>query len=190
MNAGIHFLYKYMTPFVALITKLLAIGTIAMQLAMVYVVYCLITKKTKILTYPEIFGSKIALLLSLGALAASYFYSAFANFVPCSLCYVQRYTYIMLAILCILLIKINNRILYYFTLLVTSFGILVSGYHSILQMNPTITNTPTALCVLLHSDVSCSLRYFYEFNYISMPLMSLTGFLLIFAILIASRKSH
>ncbi len=186
-----------MTPFVSLITKLLAIGTIAMQIAMVYVVYCVITKKTKILTYLEIFGSKIALLLSLGALAASYFYSAFANFIPCSLCYVQRYTYIVLAILFLssrattrdpVLLKINNRILYYFTLLVTSFGILVSSYHSILQMNPTITNTPTALCALLHSDVSCSLRYFYEFNYISMPVMSLSGFLLIFAILIASRK--
>lgn len=179
-----------MTSTVAFITTILAIGTILMQFAIAYIIFCIIAKKTKILTYLEIFGSKIAFLVSLVALAASYFYSDFANFLPCSFCLIQRYTYITLALLCLILIKQNNRILFFLSLLVTGFGILVSGYHSILQINPITTSTPGVICAFLHSTISCSLRYFYEFGYISMPLMSFTGFALILVILIASHKHH
>ena len=75
----------------------------------------------------------------------------------------------------------------YYAKILSAIGILLSGYHYLLQINVIPTN---ASCSIKNS-VSCATTPIFDFGYITIPLMAFTAFLLIFLIqIIQTNKKY
>ena len=126
-------------------------------------------------------GIVFAFATSLVASAGSLFYSQIFGFPPCNLCWWQRiFMYPLVLLLGLSLIKKDSKIVDY-ALVISGAGFLLSLYHNYMHYNEGGLNT---LCQFLGVGVSCLKRYVFEFNYITIPMMSLTAFLLIIIFLI------
>jgi disulfide bond formation protein DsbB len=111
-------------------------------------------------------------LLALAAMLGSLFFSEFANFEPCELCWLQRaLMYPLVFILGIAILRKFKNIFYYVAP-ISILGALIAGYQYVLQRSAFV-----ASCSL--EGASCTAIYIFEFGYITMPMMSLTVFILI-----------
>lgn len=152
--------------------KILSIGIIGLQVFIVFlVVYLLFLRKKNRFIYDFLGKNAIilAFLVSLMATSGSLFYSLYAGFIPCELCWYQRIFMYPLAILFgLALIKKDNNIIDY-TLALSSVGALISLYHNYIYYQ----KTASTFCVL---GESCIVKYVFEFGYITIPMMALTAF--------------
>ena len=127
--------------------------------------------------YTFVFG----FLIALGAVLLSLFYSEIVGFPPCELCWIQRiFLYPQLVLFGMELYK-RERSIVDFSIVFAIFGSLVSLYHIYVEStggNGVFCGDPS------NGGVSCSVRYIYEFGYMTMPLMALTLSLFIITILI------
>ena len=116
----------------------------------------------------------LAFLLALGASLGTLFYSEIVKLAPCKLCWYQRtMMYPLTFILGTAYLRRFKNIFYYVTP-VAIVGSLVALYHILLQ-NALIPLALQAACSL--DGAECGVKYFSEFGYISMPVMSLTVFI-------------
>lgn len=172
-----------------LANKFLASGTVLSQVfILLAVVYMLFYKKSRF-SWPLIndffkFASKKGILFSfivaLVAALGSFFYSQFVGFPPCNLCWFQRiFMYPLVFLLGLALIKKDSGIVDY-VLIMSGVGFLLSLYHNYIYYNQ---GGLYSLCQFLGAGESCLKRYVFEFNYITIPLMSLTAFTLIIVLL-------
>lgn len=171
-----------MDPFVALITKLLSIFTVAGGVIALYLVFALATKNKRV---TDFFGKQavfFSLLIALGGVIGSLFYSEFAGFAPCILCWWQRaFLYPQALLFGWMFWKRSARLMKY-TLWLSTIGGLVALYNTYLQFG----GGPLGDCSA--NGVSCSVRYFLEFGYVTIPTMSLTAFALLIALYLAKRQ--
>ena len=166
---------------VDLINKILAGLTIAGQVIFLVLLICLIfSRKSKafqplvkfVTDRAIIFSLIIALTATLGSL----FYSEIAGYEPCKLCWFQRiFMYPQVIILIIALAKKDQRINDY-TLVLSIIGGLIAAFHYFSQ----ISGISLLPCVAIGYSVSCARRFVMEFGYLTIPLMSLSAFALIF----------
>jgi len=179
-----------MTPFVQNVTNVLSIAVIASDAFAVMLFVLLVTplKRSRrgkaVLTF---FGSNaifFALLVALGSLGGSLFYSEIAHFAPCLLCWWQRVLlYPQAVILVVALLARDERVRKYCVAL-SSIGVLLATYHTYLQFggNDLIPCSTTG--------ESCIKVYFLTYGYITIPTMALTAFALILLLcLIPHRKN-
>jgi disulfide bond formation protein DsbB len=166
-------------------SALIIVGLIAdiVLLAQIFAVFSVITiilsklfKKNKLLkNIIQVFSDNaiiFAFFIALFAMSGSLFFSEIAKFVPCKLCWYQRICmYPQVLLLGIAAWKKDLAIKRY-VLPLSIIGFIIAAYHYILQMSP---------FPLPCSDeiASCAAKQFAYFGYITIPLMSLTAFLLI-----------
>ena len=125
----------------------------------------------------------LAFLTGLFATALSLFYSEIAGFQPCTICWYQRiFMYPQVILLGVALVKKEDVILDY-ALSLASAGTLFSLYHNYIYYG----GASLFPCTAFGLGVSCVRRYVWELGYITIPLMSLTSFLLLIFFL-ASRR--
>lgn len=132
------------------------------------------------------YGILFAWLTALAAVIASLFYSEVAGFAPCALCWYQRiFMYPNAVILGIAWFRkdIHGVFAYSFTLAVI--GAVIALYHNYLYYG----GTPLLPCSA-SAAATCTQRFVFEFGYITIPLMSLTGFALMLAFLGMARRSN
>jgi disulfide bond formation protein DsbB len=123
-----------------------------------------------------LFSFIVALISTLGSL----FYSNIAGFTPCSLCWFQRiFMYPEVFLLGLALYKKEKAIIDY-SLLLSAVGWLISAYH-----NYTFYKHIASTFCQIGED--CTIKYVVEFGYITIPMMALTGFTLIIALLWTQR---
>lgn len=116
-----------------------------------------------------------SLIISLAATLGSLFYSDIAGYDPCKLCWYQRiFMYPQPFLLWLAMRKKDLKILRY-TVILSIFGALLSGYHYLLQLN-FVPNLP---CSAVGYSISCSQRFVMQFGYITIPLMAFTAFALL-----------
>lgn len=115
----------------------------------------------------------MAFLLSLGSIIGSLIYSEVIGFDPCSLCWIQRVFLFSIALfLCIALFK-RERVINDYILSLSILGGLIALYHSMTQLGaPSLTK-----CTEIGGD--CSVVYFVNFGYITIPFMAFSVFALI-----------
>lgn len=146
-----------------------------------YIPYFLLFKKTtnKVLQFFSRNGILFAFIVSLSSMLGSLYYSDIVGYNPCKLCWYQRiFMYPLVFIFALSLYKKDKKILPY-TLLLAVMGLFVSIYHNIIYYS----KTSSIFCTAFES---CLKRYVYEFGYISIPVMALTGFILIIVFLYTS----
>jgi len=155
------------------VNKILSLGTISLQIFIVFlVIYLLFLKEKYRFFYDFLVKNTIilAFIISSVATLGSLFYSLYAGFVPCELCWYQRiFMYPLVIVFGLALVKKDNKIVDY-ALALSSVGALISLYHNYIFYK----ETASTFCVL---GESCITKYVSEFGYISIPMMALTAFL-------------
>ena len=167
-----------------IVNKILALGAIGSQifiiLAIIYII--LPYKKSLISKFFAKNGMKFAFIIASIAMLGSLFYSNYAGFTPCILCWYQRiFMYSVAILLGLGLIKKDEKIIDY-SLTFAVIGLIISIYHNYIYFKGLHATVCTA------AD-SCITPYVTEFGYITIPMMALTAFSLVILFLIIKEYS-
>lgn len=169
---------------ISTVTLLLSLGTILAHIfiALVLVWYFLLQESFKpVADYLSKHGILIAFKIAVISMLASLFYSNVAGFAPCELCWFQRiFMYPLVVLLGMALWKKDVKIVEY-ALPLSVIGFIISLYQNYIYY---FNNGLDAYCQAGGTLVSCVKRYVFEFGYISIPIMALTGFALIIIFLL------
>lgn len=120
--------------------------------------------KQNALTFIFIVGSSATL--------GSLFLSEIASFVPCTLCWWQRIFMYPIALISLIALIRNDKKVVYYILPLSIIGAGIAAYHYIMQLFPNLLECSEEVA-------KCSTVQFAELGYITIPLMSLTTFMLI-----------
>ena len=126
------------------------------------------------------YGLYLAWLVALVATAGSLYFSEVRHFVPCALCWFQRvFMYPLVILLGIASFRDDKRVIPY-VLPLSMLGGLVAVYHLLEQNVPGFA--APAMCQI---GVPCATKYINWLGFISIPVLSLTAFVLITAFLLS-----
>ncbi|MCX6721620.1 MAG: disulfide bond formation protein B [Candidatus Staskawiczbacteria bacterium] len=165
-----------------IINKVLATGAIISQIFIVLaLIYILLPyKQQKISEFFSGNGIKLAFVCACLATAGSLFYSNYAGFEPCPLCWFQRiFMYPQVILLGLALFKKDKNIIDY-SLALSIIGVVISIYHNYIVIN----GLHSTVCTI---SEPCTINYVLEFGYITIPAMALTAFLLIILLLMSQK---
>lgn len=122
----------------------------------------------------------LAVLIAATCMAGSLYYSEIAGFVPCRLCWYQRFAmYPLVVILAIGLWPRARRITRYVAIPFVVVGAGIALYHWLVERIPALAETSS--CSL---TTPCSVPWFTRLGFITIAWMALTGFLTIGACLL------
>jgi disulfide bond formation protein DsbB len=125
----------------------------------------------------------IAAVVAVVTMAGSLYFSEVAHFVPCKLCWYQRIALYPLAItLTVGALRQDSRVWWYVVpqaLIGAGFAI----YHTQLQAFP---QQHSSFCTITEP---CTVRYVWEFGFMSLPLMALTAFATIVTFVLIARSA-
>lgn len=113
-------------------------------------------------------------LQALAATVGSLYFSEIAGFPPCKLCWYQRIFMYPLVLLVPVGIVKKDALLPIYALVLAIPGALIAVYHNLLYYS--ILPESTAPCEL---GVSCTTKYIAYFGFVTIPLLSLMGFLMV-----------
>lgn len=176
-----------MIAYVDIINKILSLGTIFLQIVIFAILVNLILfrKRTNpFLVFFKEYTFVLGFLGALGAFALSLFYSNIVGYPACELCWIQRiFLYPQLILFGMELYK-RDRSIVDFSLVFATIGSIVSIYHVYVENGGTRGLACAGIAPSSTSQISCNVRYIYEFGYITMPIMALTLSLFIIALLL------
>ncbi len=173
-----------MTRFAEHVNFIASLGTVAIQvLTLGLIVIWLVArfgKQTETVKWAREFLAKVGsyaliggFLVAITSVTISLVYSNVIGFEPCELCWIQRIFLYPQAIILGLALWKKTKDAATYCLALSIIGLLVAGYHYYGQ-----TFNPGALpACAAGGGVSCAVRFFVEFGYITIPLMSFTAFL-------------
>jgi disulfide bond formation protein DsbB len=152
--------------------------TIAANLGLVAVLAAAVTGRGPALrrAFPQ--GAVVvAFAVALVATAGSLYYSEVVRYTPCQLCWYQRVAmYPLVPILGVALVRRDPAVRSYGIPLAV-IGAVIAAYHYQLEW------FPTQDAIACSIGVPCSVPWFRELGFVSLPYMALSGFLLIAALL-------
>jgi len=123
-----------------------------------------------------------AIIATLGSL----YFSEVMHFIPCTLCWYQRIFMYPLAIMLGIAVYRNDKGIYKYVLPLSIIGMLLSGYHTLLQKIPYLQQFE--MCT---TGVPCSKDYIHWLGFITIPLLAFIAFTIITASLfILSRQRN
>jgi len=173
-----------MTPVASAVTTLLSLLTIGMQVGIVLVLVLLIlNRNSKIIIAISRHAIALALAVASFSVLASLYYSEIVGFVPCTFCWYQRaILFPQVFILAYALWRHSSRAMNY-TLTLSVGGFFLGLYQYYGQM----FDASALPCPAGELVSSCATRYFLEFGYITIPMMSLTAFAALVVILMIGK---
>lgn len=121
-----------------------------------------------------------ALIATLGSL----YFSEVRHFIPCTLCWYQRIFMYPLAILLGIAVYRNDKGIYKYVLPLSIIGMIISGYHTVLQKIPYLQQFE--MCT---TGVPCSKDYLNWLGFVTIPLMAFIAFTIITISLVVLARS-
>lgn len=177
-----------MLEYLDTLNKVLSLGTILLQVVILLLAVNLILfrdTRNKILSFFKKYTFLFGFLAGLGAVILSLFYSEIIGFPACELCWVQRiFLYPQLVLFGLALLKKDKSIVDY-SLTFAIIGSLVSIYHIYIENGGSSLGEGCSA-----NEVSCAVRYIFEFGYITIPVMCLTLSLFIIALIWNYKKAR
>ena len=126
-----------------------------------------------------------AAAIAIVAMSGSLFFSEYADFVPCPLCWYQRIAMSPLAvILTIAAVRRDVAGAVRYGLPLAAIGIALAIYHVYIEINP---EAEAGFCQ--EGGPSCATKWIDVFGYVTIPVLSLTAFAAIAALLLSARDS-
>lgn len=174
-----------MASFASTYTAILSVLTMLADIGIIFIILCFFipSLKKQVLPFIKKYAIELAFILSSGAVLGSFFYSEVIGFEPCKLCWFQRILiYPQPLVMGIALAKKHTNVRDYI-LPLSILGMIVAGIHYYTQISGTST-----LCPGTDTAISCIQRLVFEFNYITIPVMSFTVFALIALLMVAQKK--
>lgn len=144
-----------------------SLGTIALQIGIVVVIIGSIMRAPWIKSIATHAGLIVAIIFTSAALM-SFVYQYGFGYEPCILCWYQRIAIIPIAILAWTANLRTSKLLQHQILTLSTIGFLIALFHVFIEQ------FPGGIDVCGAGGVSCTVRYVYEFGYITIPVMSLT----------------
>jgi disulfide bond formation protein DsbB len=121
-----------------------------------------------------------AIIATLGSL----YFSEVTHFIPCTLCWYQRIFMYPLTIILGVAFYRNDQWIYRYVLPLSIIGMLISGYHTLLQKLPYLQQFE--MCT---TGVPCSKDYINWLGFVTIPLLAFIAFTIItVSLLIMSRR--
>lgn len=111
-----------------------------------------------------------AIIATLGSL----YFSEVMHFIPCTLCWYQRIFMYPPAIILGIAVYRNDKGIYRYVLPLSIIGMLISGYHTVLQKIPYLQQFE--MCT---TGVPCSKDYINWLGFITIPLLAFVAFTII-----------
>ncbi len=158
------------------VNKTLAVSTILSEIFLVtgilYLVFSKKSKENKLLSFFGKYGILFGFLVAVSSTVLSLFYSDYIGYEPCKLCWLQRiFIYPQVILLGMALWRKDSKIIDY-SLAIASIGTVIAIYHLYISYGG------TELVSCGATAVSCTREYVREFGFVTIPVMSFTGFLL------------
>lgn len=126
----------------------------------------------------------LAFAVAAVSMLGSLYFSEITHFLPCRLCWYQRICmYPLVPMLGIAAWRRDMAVRPYAAVLAV-IGVPISSYHVVLERFP---NLESSACDL---DNPCSLIWVRRFGYVTIPVMALSGFLLILTLLAVARTGQ
>lgn len=172
-----------MTPIVAAITAHAAALTVAADIILIWLIASIALPglRGRVFLWVGRHGIVIAFIMAAAGVAGSLFYSEFAEFPMCVLCVFQRVLLVPQMVVLGIGVWRRRRIYADTALVLAVSGALVAAYNQYLQFG----GTEFIPCGA--EGGACAKRFFLEFGYVTIPMMALTCFGLIVAVLIAKK---
>lgn len=175
--------------FISTINQILSLLTIGSQIIIVLLVVSFLFVRKRggnaILSFFSKNAIAFAFSIALGATIISLFYSDIMGYEPCKLCWFQRiFMYPQVILLGIALWKKDRNIADY-SIALAVMGAVLAGFQYYLQ----VSGSSLLPCSIVDYSASCAQRFVIQFGYITIPMMSLTAFVLII-LLIAVQKFY
>lgn len=123
----------------------------------------------------------LTLLVAGAATLGSLYFSEFADYVPCRLCWFQRIAMYPIALVALVAVLRRDRDARWYILPMAAAGIAVSTWHYLLEWNPTWEGEACGLV-----GPACSVLWFRTFDFVSLALMALCGFAAIIVVNVVS----
>jgi disulfide bond formation protein DsbB len=121
-----------------------------------------------------------AIIATLGSL----YFSEVMHFIPCTLCWYQRIFMYPMAIILGVAVYRNDKGIYIYALPLSIIGLLIAGYHTLLQRIPYLQQFE-----MCSTGVPCSKDYINWLGFITIPLLALIAFTIITVCLIIFARS-
>lgn len=125
----------------------------------------------------------LAALVAVAATAGSLFFSEVADYIPCRLCWFQRIAMFPLAVILPIAAWYRDAAIKRYIIPITSGGVLVSVYHSIIEWFPSLETTSCSI------SAPCTAVWFRGLGVFSLAMMAAVGFITITTLLIATPSS-
>lgn len=166
------------------INWIMAIASLAGQAFVVYALVILIFFPAQAKRFYGFFLNSavpLAFFVSLGATLGSLYYSEIAGLDPCHLCWLQRiFIYPQVVLLALAWFKREENQILDYGLALSGLGFLFALYHCYIYYS----FRPSAFCSITSP---CVEPYVVGFSYLSLPLLSLTAFLIIITLLLGRK---
>ncbi|MDD5050843.1 MAG: disulfide bond formation protein B [Candidatus Pacebacteria bacterium] len=141
------------------------------------------TRNNKVFAHLDQYAHHHVFLVVFLSVLGSLLYSNVIGFEPCTLCWIQRiFMYPMLVLLIVSFVRNESKLMRPYLLWLSGLGGVVAIYQYLLQFGivPSVVCSATA--------VSCAKLYVLGFGFVTIPLMSLTVFALVFLALLLQKK--
>jgi disulfide bond formation protein DsbB len=130
-------------------------------------------------------GLWIGFLVSFGVVATSLYYSEVLGFLPCGWCWVQRVFLWPQVLIFGIAAWRNDASVALYSIALSIFGGLAGLYQHYLQMGGT-----SVLPCPASGPGDCAQRFFFEFGYMTFPLMAVTTFAFLIVLMLFVRSSQ
>jgi disulfide bond formation protein DsbB len=120
----------------------------------------------------------VALVTTLGSL----YFSEVAHFTPCKLCWYQRIAVYPLSIVLLVAALRRDRRIGWYVVPVATIGALFAVYQTQLQAFP---HQHSSFCTLTEP---CTVRYVWEFGFVSLPFMALSAFVFVITMTVIAAR--
>jgi disulfide bond formation protein DsbB len=118
-------------------------------------------------------GLWLAWLVALVTTLGSLYFSEVAHFTPCKLCWIQRIAIYPLSVTLLVAALRRDRRVGWYVVPVAAIGAGFAAYHTQLQAFP---SQHSSFCT---TTEPCTVRYVWEFGFVSLPFMALSAFVFV-----------
>ena len=140
-----------------------------MQVAIVVLAVNLFLNKNQLTSFVEKYFLHIGFVATLLAVLVSLTYSIGFGYAPCTLCWWAR-IFIFPQLIIFGIVWIQKQDVSPLVLVMSLVGVVITGYHTFIDFGGSeIVNCSAG-------GVSCLQRYVFEFGFVTIPVMALTGF--------------
>ena len=126
----------------------------------------------------------LAGLIAAVTMLGSLYYSRIQHYIPCELCWYQRICIYPFAVILGIAAWRRDAGVRVYAVPVLAIGALVAAYHAWVQAYPPVDGT--SFCT---ADAPCTLRYVWEFGFVSLPFMALSACCCMIVLLLIARPA-